>query len=183
MNKLSAKNKIITLVAGWLLLCAAMLMYFFGLLDASNQKTLEGLNKVKTDLAAVRAQSESYKQEQADLQLLSQKAIQPDDFFSKDITLVNEIKTLESLSSEMSVKMSLSGVSGTVNTAAPAVTATPMVVVPFSLNLNGNFSDVIAFIETLEHESFISNVTGFSISAAGPGQVTANLGGSFYIKK
>ena len=62
-------------------------MYLFGLLDAANQHTLSSITQQEKDLAVLQAERESYKQAQGDLQTLAEKAYQPDNFFSKDITL------------------------------------------------------------------------------------------------
>lgn len=183
MNKLSAKNKIFALLAVWIVLSALMFGYFFNFLDKSNQLALASIAGKNKDLAQLKAERESYKQAQADLDKLDQKAYLPESFFSQDISLVNEIRTLEDLSKKLNVDMRLSGISGTVNTAAKAKTITPIVIVPYSLGLTGDFFQIVDFVESLENLAFITNVSALSISAADKGLVNANLSALFYLKK
>lgn len=183
MKKFSAKNKIIFLLLGWLVLSAVMFLYFFKLLDSSNQATLDSMAQERKDLAVLQAQDKSYKQAQADLQVLADKANQPEGFFSKDIALVDEIQTLEDLAAKYNLKMQLSGVAGTINSLPQAQTTTSIAVVPYGITLNGDFSQVVNFIENLEHLSFVTNVTSLSLSAADKSNVTAGLSANFYLRK
>lgn len=183
MRKFSAKNKILMLSVVWIILSGLMLAYFFNFLDISNQRALDSLARQKSDLVQLQAERESFKQAQADLDRLNKQPYQPGDFFSQDVSLVNEIKTLENLSQQRQVTMLLSGISGTVLTAPKAKTITPIVMVPYGISLNGSFPQVINFIESLENLPFITNVANVSVSAADKGQVSANLNAFLYLKK
>ena len=121
---LSAKNKIIIIILAWLVLSFGMLTYVFKFLDSTNQQILDSMGQQKSILASLQAERESEMRAQRDLQELSQKLYQPEDFFSRDTTLVNEIKILENLGQKYNLKMQLSGVSGTINTAPKAKTTT-----------------------------------------------------------
>ncbi len=167
----------------WLLASAAMFLYFFKFLDEANQQTLNVMSDQMQNLAVLKSENENYKRAQSDLALLAQETYQPDNFFSHDITLVNEIKTLEDLSAQLNLKMQLAGVSGTINTAPKATTKTPMAVIPYSIALSGNLQQVVNFIESLEHLSFITNVTSVSIATGVSGQVNASLAANFYLLK
>lgn len=183
MKKLSAKNKIILLLMAWFILSALMFLYFFKLLDGQNQATLDSMAKERKDLAVLQAHDASYKKAQADLQTLGSKAYQPEDFFSKDIALVNEIQTLESLAAKYNLRMQLSGVAGTIGALPKAPTISSIAIVPYGITLNGDLFQVVNFIENLEQLSFITNVTSFSLTSADKGSVTASLGANFYLKK
>ena len=63
----------------------------------------------RKDLANLKAERESYRLAKEDLEALANKTYQPVDFFSKDVSLVTEIKTLEALGEQMGVTMQLSG--------------------------------------------------------------------------
>ena len=126
----------------------------------SNLRTLEGMDQQKKDLAALNAERQSYIQAKGDLDDLAKKSIQPEDFFSKDITLVNEIRTLEGWGNKLGVQMTLSGVSGTINSVPKAKT-----------------------IEVLENLNFITNINNIGISAGDNNQVTLSLGANFYLKR
>lgn len=180
---MSAKNKIIALIFGWLAVSCLMFLYLFKILDASNQATLDGMAKDQSNLVILQAQDKSYKQAQADLQQLAQKPNQPDDFFSTDINLVDEIQTLEDLAAKYNLTMQLSGVAGTIGSLPPAPTKTPIALVPYGITLNGDFFQVVNFIENLEHLSFITNVGNLNIGATDKGSVTASLNANFYLRK
>lgn len=182
-KRLSAKNKII--IIGILLVVLSLLnfTYFFKILDASNQKILDSMAKDKKGLAVLLAEQQSEAQAQYDLQELAKKPLQPEDFFSRDITLVNEIKILENLEEKLGVKMSLSGVSGTIKSAAPANTVTPLVVIPYNIGVTGSLNRVVDFIETLENLNFVTNVSNISLSSADQGNVSAGMTASFYLRK
>jgi len=183
MKKPSAKNKIILLLLAWLILSALMFLYFFKLIDGQNRAALDSMARERKDLAVLQAQDQSFKQAQADLQVLAGKPLQPENFFTSDISLVNEIQTLESLAAKDNLKMQLSGVAGTIGSLPQANTVTPIGVVTYGISLNGDFFQVVNFIESLEHLSFITNPTGISIGAAGGGNVTASMTANFYLKK
>ncbi len=183
MKKLSAKNKIIILLLAWLILTAAMFSQLFKILDSQNQATLDSMAQERKDLVLLQDQDASYKKAQADLQELDGKNYQPEIFFTSDISLVNEIQTLEGLATKYNLKMQLSGVAGTIGTLTNAGTITAIGVVPYGITLNGDFYQVVNFIESLEHLSFITNPTDLSIRAADNGNVSANMTANFYLKK
>jgi hypothetical protein len=183
MKKFSAKNKIVLLLLAWLILSAAMFLYFFKLLDSQNQATLDSMAQERKDLAVLQAQDASYKKAQADLQVLADKPLQPENFFTSDTSLVNEIQTLENLAAKYNLKMQLSGVAGTIGSLPNANTVTPIGMVQYGISLNGDFFQVVNFIESLEHLSFITNPTNISIGAAEGGNVSASMTANFYLKK
>ncbi len=182
MKQHSSKNKIILLVILWLCLSVAMFMYFFNILDVSNRALVIANQQKKKEKAQLAAQFESYKQAQGELLQLSKESFQPENFFSRDITLVNEIKTLEGLSEKYNLTMELSGISGTVNTAPKAQTVSVLLVIPYSINVKGSLAQVVDFIETLENLSFITNVNNVSVNAADKGSVAASMTADFYLR-
>lgn len=180
--KTSAKNKIILLLIGWGVVCALMFLYFFGFLNASNQKTIDGIDKQKSDLAVVQAEKNSYTQGKSDLEKLAEESLPLSSFFSRDITLVGEIQTLEVLSQKLGVTMQLGGVSGTASSAPKAEAKTAIVEIPYNIRLNGTLAQVSDFIENMEHLDFIIDARALSITAADKGLVNANFSGEFYIQ-
>jgi len=183
MKNFSAKNKIAVTALAWLILTAAMFLYFFPIMDGKNQAALDGMAQDRKNLVLLQAQDKSFKQAQADLRELAAKTSQPEDFFSKDIALVNEIKTLEGLAAKYNLKMSLSGVSGTVGALPPASTATPLAEIPYGITLNGDFYQAVNFIESMENLAFVTNITGLSIGSADKSNVTVSLNANFYLRK
>lgn len=183
MAQMKSKNKIFLALALWVGFCATMFFYFFNILDKANQSTLNSMTEQRKDLASLKAERESYRLAKQDLEDLAKKNYQPTDFFSKDISLVAEIKTLEALGEQMGVTLQLSGVSGTASTAAKANTVTALAAIPYSIYLTGKLEQVVKFIETVENLSFITKTNALSISAAENGNVSAVLAASFFIKK
>ncbi len=179
----SAKNKVIVISLIWLIVSGVMFGYFFKILDDANLTALTKISKDKQQLVILQAQNTSYIQAQADLKAMASKPIQPDDFFSRDITLVNEIKTLEGLSQKLNVQMQFSGVSGTVDIVPKANTATALGVVPYSLSVTGDLQSVVNFIETMENLSFVSNITSLALNSGDQGKVSASLSANFYLRK
>jgi Tfp pilus assembly protein PilO len=183
MKNFSAKNKMIILAVVWIAMSAAMLGYLFNIMDSSNQAQLDAMAGDRKNLAQLEAERESYNRARQDLTQMSKEAYQPDDLFSKDINFVKELEILENLSSQLNLKMTISGVNGTVSQAAKAKTLTALAVVPNTITLSGSLSSTVDFVETLEHLSFITNVNAVNIQTEDQGNVTLNLASDFYLQK
>ena len=162
MNKLSPKNKIYVAVILWAIVSLVMFSFVFGISANASERILAGITAQKQQLATLNGKSESYSLAQQDLQTMAQKPIQPDAFFSKDITLVKEIETLENLSQTTGVTLALSGVAGTTQTAPRANTLSNIVDIPYGITLQGPFPTVVDFIQSLENLDFITNITAVS---------------------
>ena len=183
MNRVSAKPKIYLALAIWLIVCFVVFSYVFKFLERANKQTKSKIDQQNKELTVLEAEKESFDKAKEDLSNLSQKDLQPEDFFSKDITLVNEIKTLETLAQNLGVELNLSGISGTTKTAPKAKTQGDIVIIPYSISLNGQFSKTVDYIESLENLPFITRLTALSINAAASGNVNANLTANFYLRK
>jgi Tfp pilus assembly protein PilO len=181
--KFGAKNKIMLVLALWVAASFAMVGYFFGILSDANQQTLGEITAQRQEMAQLSAERDSYQLAKQDLTQLQAKALQPEDFFSKDVTLVNEIKTLENLGQKLNVDFNLSGLSGTMVSAPKAKTQSEIFAVPYSINLLGDFSDIVAFIETMENLDFITTLSTLSISSTVDNKVVANLTANFYLRQ
>ena len=181
MNKnVSAKNKIIVLCAVWVVVASAMFLFFFKILDGKNREILDGMSQDREDLALLQSESDSYKKAQGDLDLMAQETIQPEDFFSKDVTLVNEIRTLESLNNKYGTQVIFSGISGTVG---PSSGGTSLMEVPYNINIVGSLANAVDLIENFENLSFITKANGVSFTSSGDGKVYVNINSNFYIRK
>lgn len=183
MKNFSAKNKIIILLLVWLVLSAVMFFYFFKLMDNSNSTTLASMAQERKDLVVLQNQDNSYKQAQTDIKTLSEKSPQPEDFFTKDIAFVSEVQTLESLADKYNVKMQISGISGTVGTLPKANTVTALAMMPYGASINGDFFQVMEFLDNFEHLKFITNINSLSMNAADKNNVTMSFGSNFYLRK
>lgn len=183
MKNFPAKTKIYLMTFVWLVVCATMFGYFFKLQDGSSRALLKNVELQKKNLYKVKIEEESFRQAKEDLEKLKAETYQPEDFFSKDTTLVNEIKILEELSRQGNVDITLSGVAGTVKTVPRTTIKGSVLYVPYSMAVAGAYGNVIAFIETLENLSFVTNITALTVSAGEGGEVTATFTASFYLKQ
>lgn len=171
------------LAIAWVVLSASMFLYFFNFLDASNQQIVSSMQQQKKDLASLQDQEKSFELAKADLDKLAAEPMQPDDFFSKDITLVNEIQILEGWNQKLNVSMQLSGLSGTIGTATKADTITPIAQIPYTISIKGSISQVTAFLQVLENLSFVTDVTNITVSAADKNDVSSSLSAFFYLRE
>lgn len=165
------------------LLTAACFLYFFNILDTSNKALLLNIQNQKTEQLTLEAEQESYKKASQDLDRLKGEPYQPEDLFSKDTTLVSEIKEMEQLSQRLGVTYTLNGLSGTVQAAPKAKTQSELVMVPYSIAVNGEYASVLAFIQALENMDFITNVSTIAINGSKGDAVNASLTANFYLKK
>ena len=141
------------------------------------------MSKQRKDLAMLKAERESYTRAQQDLVMLSQHSHQPEDFFSKDVTLVKEIETLEQWAERLNAQIQISGISGTISSVPKAKALTSLAVIQYSINISGEFNQVLKYIEVLENLSFVTNISTINLSNAEHGNVSAGISASLYIKK
>lgn len=179
----SAKNKIYAIVFLWLVLCGSMFGYFFGIFSKSNQGLASTITSKTQELALLEAEQQSYKQAKTELDKLKHERYQPERFFSKDVTLADEIRTIERVAGDLNLEITINGLRGTLKDHQKAKTKTELYMVPFTLNVVGSFEDVVTFIETLENLHFITNVSTVSVNTASNSEVNAALVANFYLKK
>ena len=182
MGKLSAKSKIYILCAVWVALVLLMFLYLFNILDASNQKIIASFSDQQYNLNLLQAQQASYKLAQDDLDKVTKEQYTPDQLFSKDVTLVNEVKTLEDLGTEENVQLTITGLSGTLSTLQQAPSQSQVYQVPYNLMLQGTLDNCLAFMERLEHLQFITSVPTMSINSIDSNTVEINLNAYFYLR-
>ncbi len=176
------KTKIYLTLVVWLAVCGAMFLFGFKILQASNKLALGKISEQKNQMLALEAQAENYRLEQEDLENMQKQKMKPQDFFSQDITLVQEIETLENLGKKMNVDLSLSGIAGTITSIAKAPTKSQLFVVPISVSVSGSLSNVTDFIETLENLDYITTPHSLNVSTAGSGEVNSSLSVTLYIR-
>lgn len=179
---LPAKYKTYAAAVAWLALCAVMFSYAFGILDSSNRRIVSQITEQQKSLTALQAERDSYIKAQADVAKMKSLSIQPQDFFNKDITLVKEIETLENWSKLLGVTLNLSGLSGTIKTAPKVKSLTEIFSLPYSISLSGPYTQVVNFLEVLEHLPFITNISNLNLSGATGDAVNASFAASFYLK-
>jgi hypothetical protein len=165
--------------------CVAVAVLFaYGLpwLAHKHEAQLAAILDQKKTVLELRQEQKNVELAKKDLEDLAKKEKLPDDFFSKDTTLVGDLAILESRARDLEVDFALS-VSGTLNTAAKAKTSSDLYVVPFSVQLAGDFQSVVSYLDFLEHTATIFTVRSVNMSANAKGQVNSGLVGNFYLKK
>ncbi len=164
------------------MLFGAVLFYGFPWLSSLQVSKLSAILDQKKTVVELRQERANIEQAQKDLNELKNKAHVPEDFFSKDITLVDDIRLLETRANDSGVDLTLT-VSGTLNTAIKAKNASELFVVPFSVQLKGPFANVVSYMDFLEHFGTLFTVRNVSLIGATGDNVTANLVGNFYLRK
>ncbi len=183
MKPMSAKNKIVIAVVIWLIASVSMVMYGFGIFSTGNQKMLFQIQESKKELAALQEEKNSYAQAQKDLEQMLKEKIQPQDFFSQDVTLVNELKILEDLQDSLGIKLTVSGVSGTAGSAAKAKTQSDIVSVPYGISASGPFESIVHLVQTLENLPFVTTIGSLAISSGEKGTVNFATNANFYLRR
>ncbi len=183
MQHFSYKYKLYLAIGIFIVTCVALFSYLFKLMDNSNIALAKGTKEKYKEYQDLVAEQKNYEAGKQDIASLAKKAIQPEDFFSRDTSLVNEIKTLESTSKNFNLSLDLS-VSGTADKAVKAPGAAgPIVAIPYTVSLDGQFDKTVNFMENLEHLNFITHIRSVNITAQENNGIKAVLSGNFYIKK
>jgi hypothetical protein len=179
---MTARKKIYIILGLWVMVCLSMAMYFFNIYDSKNRVLIGRIEDSRRELGQLETEQSSFQLARQDLELMSKKPYQPENFFSKDVTLVNEIKYLEDLGERLNIDLTLSGISGTVKSAPKAKTIGSIVTVPYSISVVAPFSKVVEFLEILENLDFITNVSSLSLSAVSENKISASLTANFYLR-
>lgn len=183
MKRISHKNKIFALLTVYILGCLVLFSYGFGVLDNGNATAATAVNDKRKQLNDLENEQRSFQLGSQDLQTLAQKPYQPANFFTKDVRVVNEIKTLEALGSDNGLDFVLS-VSGTASSGTKTLgVGGDIYSIPYTMTLTGPFAGAVTFLEQMEQLSFVSSVQSVSITALDAGRVRTTLNALFYITK
>lgn len=182
MKKTSFKNRIFVLLVTLVVFLTSLFVYFFGLLDKSNNALVEKNSAEKKELLELEAEQRNFELGKQDLDSLSNRPYKPENFFSQDITLVKEIKELELFAKNSKVDLKLS-VAGTIATAIKAKTIGDIYQIPYTIQVIGPFSNVVGFLKTLEKSDFVTHLTSANVNTVKSTEVNAVFSGLFYIKK
>lgn len=184
MNLKNNLAKIYVTLGVWALLVVFMFAFGFKIVENSNAQEQAKLVSLAAEMQQLQAERDSFNNAKKDLDKISQKDLQPENFFSQDVTLVKEVEFFEKLASQLGVKMNLSGPSGTVKSAAPVKSLSGQIIsVPLNINITGTFSQVLEFAEVLENLPFAMQTYSLSIGTLSADQVSATFIGSFYLRR
>lgn len=182
MKKLSYRYKIIILLVTWLLLVGILFGYVFGWLKSLNEAQVQDILAKKKEQLELQEEQRSYQLATIDLEELEEKQLQPAEFFSKDTTLVKEIKTLEDFAALNGIQITTS-ISGTVTSLKKAQTSTELLIAPYTVVITGSYNSVLAFIHGMEYMGFITHIKQVSMQSVGNGDVSATLSSQYFIRK
>lgn len=182
MNQTKFQMRIIGSAIAFCILLGLIVLYGFPWLSSLQAGKLSAILEQKKTVVELGQEKTNIEQAKKDLTELRSKARIPEEFFSKDITLVDDIRLLEMRANDSGVDLTLT-VSGTLSTAVKAKNTSELFVVPFSVQLKGAFGNVVAYMDFLEHFGTLFTVRNVSIIGAAGDDVTANLVGNFYLRK
>lgn len=165
------------------IICLILFFYGFGIMDSYNESVATRVAAKNKEYQELVQEQHSYEQNQKDLKDLAAKPLQPDNFFSQDVRLVKEIKTLEGAADQFDVTLELK-VAGTVNQGLPVKgTTSGIVSIPYTMSVTGTFSNVVMFLDKIEHLSFVTHVGALTVNAADKGAVKATIAATFFLQK
>lgn len=179
----NSKNKIYILIAAFILACGLLFGYGFSIFQKATDSIALRIYEKAKEYKALEAEQRSYEAGKIDLAKLEKMEFKPSDLFSQDTRLVKEIKGLEAMADENNLELIVS-ISGTsLETKKVKESNSNIFLFPYSMSLSGKYSDLIKFMQEIEHAPFVTYVDNISISAIGENSVRAILNASFYIKK
>ncbi len=157
-----------------------------GVVVPKQQKGLVTLQESNADqidkLKDLREQVKTLQKIQEDLAKVEQQEVKPNDFFTGDTRLVNEIKTIELFALKSNLLETLT-ISGTADKATAVQSLSGLAQIPYSISLQGSFPNVVKFIKYLENAYFISPVNALSVTYSEQGSVKATVLTNFYLYK
>lgn len=180
MNKV--ERSIVIWAVSWLVVTVALFVYGFSFFDEKTLAVQTDLTTAKAELSKLKAEQQAVKLAKQDLETVKTKNIQPEDFFKKDTTLVDQVQQLEQMSKKYDLDFQL-GLSGTISNGTPAKGIEGIVVIPFNVSVGGSLQNVEKFIESFEHMPYIVYQNSLNITAAAHNQVNAQMSANFFIRK
>lgn len=180
--KMASKTKTILLVAGFAIFAILMFWFGYGIMGSKNQVLADDIAKRRVELEALQKEQKSFEQGKIDLAILEKADFPPDELFSRDTKVVKEIQQLEDLALRYNLTLVLS-VAGNTKTAEKVKgTISELFVIPYNMGVKGTSSNILAFMQAIEHLSFVSHVQNVSIIPS-KDDTRATLSSQFYIKK
>lgn len=181
MENAKYQTKLVVSSVGFVLLIVVVFLFVFPLQKGKIDGNLTELLESKKVVLELRQEQRNTEIAAEDLREMGRNKIQPEEFFSRDTTLVREISYLEDLSSRLGLDMTLT-VSGLASKGIKVQDTKNLVAIPFSLRVGGQYVDLAKFLEHLENAKYLVSVRSVSLSAGPDSSTSANLSGVFYLK-
>jgi hypothetical protein len=181
MNFISYKRKVYFSLLILLALAVALFGYIYGLVDLTNQSIADEATARQVQYITMQSEQQSYEAGKRDLAVLSEKPYQPSAFFSRDTSLVKEIRTLEMLANQLQINFGLQ-IAGNV-TSAPKIKDTigEIRAIPSTMVLEGSFENVTQFLDSMEQLHFVIQVKAITITATEGNRIKAVANSIFYL--
>lgn len=180
------KLKIIIGAIGAAVVAVVLFMFIYPMFGRSNDALALQLEERKKEYENLNSEKRSIEQGQKDLDTISRRVTQPQDLFSSDQTLVEEVRTLESIAEFHNLELELD-VSGTVAEAVPVPnTNSGLISITYAIELEGSYNSLVEFLDAFEQLPFVSHISEMKVqSVIAENQVQgvrAQLTAEFFIK-
>ena len=183
MPKTNNKIKIIVLITGFVLFAAMMFLFGYGIMAKKNQAIADSIAKSNVELEVLLREQKSFEQGKKDIASLEKSQYPPNELFSSDTKLVKEIQQLESTAQRYGLDLKIT-VPGTLKDAkTPVGTSGDLIAVPYIMNLDGSFENILLFTQALERMQFATHLTSLSLAVVEDDVTKATYTSEFYIKK
>ena len=167
----------------WLAGTALAFFWLFPKLSGSLIELKQSHAKQIAELNQLKDYAKGVERMQQDLATMRKGEVQPEEFFTSDIKLVNEIKHIESIALETNNAI-IFNISGTADKAAAVKGASSALFeIPYTITLEGNQQTVQNFVSRLEKSYFVSPVNAVSYLVDNNGVLVARVVANFYIQK
>ena len=177
-------KKIYSALFIWLLVTTASFYYVFPKFAAVLVNLQQDHQDQIAQYNSLQAQIQSLYAMQQDLDSLSKAAVKPDDLFTTDVQLVNEIQHIEDIAKISSNTLKVT-ISGTAKDAQAYPGFSKLYKVPYSMTLVGSFSSTLQFLHYFENSFFVSPIDAINIDnqqALTAGQVKTTIIAGFFIR-
>lgn len=182
MSNLNYKTKTILIIVGFILFAVGMVWFGFGIIGNKNQATADEIAKKRIELGLLEKEQKSLEQGKKDLAQLASSTYPPENLFSKDTRVVNEIQRLEEASKQAGVELNIS-VTGTQKTAEKVKgVSSDLITIPYTITLNGSFANELTFMQYMEHMPFITHADDITIIVSSADKTKMLIRSKFFIK-
>ncbi len=175
------QNKLLSSSAIFGLIALAFFLFVFPFQKNMINNSLLKLLETKKQVQELRQEQKNVQLAKEDLAEISQRTLQPEDFFSRDTTLVREIANIEKITEDLDLDATLA-VSGTAKNGLRVEESKDLLGIPYSINLSGRYQDLVKFMEYMENSANLVSMRSVSLNVASGNLVSASIAGAFYIK-
>lgn len=183
MKGIANKTKIIIVVAVFIIFATVMFLFGYGIMAGRNQATADLIASKKTELESLKREQKSFEEGKKDLAQLKDSVYPPEELFSSDTKVVKEIQQLEATALRYDLELRIS-VSGNTKTALKVPgTIGELYAIPYTISLDGEFRNILKFMQTAERLPFITHAKSVSVNVTSKDETNTSITSEFYIKK